>query len=271
VIKMRDRALENVLQTALNNGSNVWVVGDVHGYFSTLKALVERLSLVENDYVVMLGDLIDRGPESASIVNFVRTVENVHSIRGNHEQMMTEGFDNTEFFKSLSMEARIWYHNGGKNTESSYIAIYGNDDGALERASEDAEWMRGLPTEIVLDEWRLVHGGYDQNLDVDEQSDSMHMHARNQFFCSRHAIDPKRTILFGHSVTFKHLHKDDSKAGEIWESDVKLDDGRSMAIGVDTCIYHECRDSDSSVILPRVLTAYNIQTGKVVQQNRIEE
>ena len=72
-------------------------------------------------------------------------------------------------------------------------------------------------------------------------------------------------------MTFKHLHKDDSKAGEIWLSDVKLDDGRPMAIGLDTCIYHEYRDSESSVILPRVLTAYNIQTGKVVQQNRIEE
>ena len=267
---MRNSALEARLQSILDEGSNVWVIGDVHGHFNTLKALIKRLSPSENDAIVMLGDLIDRGPTSADIVNYVRRTANVHSIRGNHEQMMIEGFDDALFFKDLNMEARIWYHNGGVNTESSYIVMYGNDDDACDRASDDVEWMKQLPTEIVLDDWRLVHGGYDQNHDVEDQSESIHMHARKQFFTSAHAIDPKRTILFGHSVTFKHLHKDDSKAGEIWLSDVKLDDGRPMAIGLDTCLYHQFRDFNDSSLLPRVLAAYNIQTEETTYQNRIE-
>ena len=269
-MRLRNSALETKLQSILDKGSDVWVIGDVHGYFDTLEALIERLALGENDAVVMLGDLIDRGTTSADVVNHVRTTTNLHSIRGNHEQMMIEGFDDALFFKDLNMEARIWYHNGGVNTESSYIAKYGNDDDACDRASDDVEWMRALPTEVVLDDWRLVHGGYDQNHDVEGQSESLHMHARKQFFGSAHAVDPKRTILFGHSVTFKHLPKDDSKAGEIWLSDIKLDDGRPMAIGLDTCVYHELRDSDGVSMLPRVLTAYNIQTDEVVYQNRIE-
>ena len=109
---MRNSALEIKLQSILDQGSNVWVIGDVHGYFGTLEALIERLAMGGNDAIVMLGDLIDRGPTSADIVNHVRTTSNIHSIRGNHEQMMIEGFDNVEFFKNLSMEARIWYHNG---------------------------------------------------------------------------------------------------------------------------------------------------------------
>jgi len=267
---VRNSSLEARLQSILDEGSNVWVIGDVHGHFSTLKALIKRLSPSENDAIVMLGDLIDRGPTSADIVNYVRRTANVHSIRGNHEQMMIEGFDDALFFKDLNMEARIWYHNGGVNTESSYIVMYGNDDDACDRASDDVEWMRQLPTEIVLDDWRLVHGGYDPNHDVEDQSESTHMHVRKQFFTSGHAIDPKRTILFGHSVTFKHLHKDDSKAGEIWLSDVKLDDGRPMAIGLDTCLYHKFRDPDGGGMLPRVLTAYNIQTKETTSQTRIE-
>jgi hypothetical protein len=75
-------------------------------------------------------------------------------------------------------------------------------------------------------------------------------------------IDPKRTILFGHTVTFKYLHKDDSKAGLVWFSDVKLDDGRSMAIGLDTCLYHDFN-------LPKVLAAYNIKTNEIIYQNLI--
>ena len=150
-MSLRNIALETKLQSILDQDSNVWAIGDVHGYFGTLEALIERLGLGENDAVVMLGDLIDRGPTSADVVNRVRTTANLHSIRGNHEQMMIEGFDDALFFKDLSMEARIWYRNGGVNTELSYIAKYGNDDDACDRASDDVEWMRTLPTEIVLD------------------------------------------------------------------------------------------------------------------------
>ena len=269
-MRMRNRALEAELQSILDQGSNVWVIGDVHGHFSTLMALIERLSPSESDAILMLGDLIDRGPTSADVVNYVRTTTNVHSIRGNHEQMMIEGFDDALFFKDLNKEATIWYHNGGVQTESSYIAMYGDDDNACDRASDDVEWMSHLPTEIVLDDWRLVHGGYDQNHDVEGQSQSIHMSARSQFFTSRHAIDPERTILFGHSVTFKHLHKDDSKAGEIWFSDVKTQDGRPMAIGLDTCVYHDYHGFGGKALLPRVLAAYNIQTEEVIYQGRIE-
>ena len=117
-MSLRNIALETKLQSILDQGSNVWVIGDVHGHFGTLEALIERLALGENDAVVMLGDLIDRGPTSADVVNHVRTTTYLHSIRGNHEQMMFEGFDDALFFKDLNMEARIWYHNGGVNTES---------------------------------------------------------------------------------------------------------------------------------------------------------
>ena len=88
------------------------------------------------------------------------------------------------------------------------------------------------------------------------------MYARKQFYTSIKAIDPKRTILFGHTVTFKYLHKDESMAGLIWESDVKLDDNRPMAIGLDTCLYHDLK-------LPKVLCAFNLQTSEVTYQNRV--
>ena len=262
VAKMRDYDLEEELQNRIDNGSNIWVIGDVHGHFNTLKLLVKKLELGVDDVVVMLGDLIDRGPTSAHVVNYVKTTKNFYCIRGNHEQMMIEGFYDSTFFKDLNIESRIWYHNGGNNTESSYIDLYKSSKKVLSEASEDSDWMAKLPTEIVLEDWRMVHGGYDQNLDVEGQEEGIHMSARKQFYTSKHAIDPKRTILFGHTVTFEHLHKDHSKAGLAWFSDVKLDDGRSMAIGLDTCLYHNLE-------LPKVLTAYNIQTNEIIYQNRV--
>ena len=259
---MRDNELERELQNLMDCGGSVWVIGDVHGYFETLEALLQKLELEEGDAVVMLGDLLDRGPESAKIVRHVRRTERLHSIRGNHEQMMIQGFDESSFFRDRSMDSITWFRNGGNRTEASYIALYGDGVEILNAASSDVEWMKGLPTEIVLRDWRMVHAGYDQNLDVEGQDEGMHMYARTQIYTSRNPIDPKRTILFGHTPTHKHLHHDDSKAGEAWFSDVRLEDGRPMAIGMDTCLYHD-------LDFPRVLSAFNIQTGVVIYQNRV--
>ena len=262
VVKMRDYVLEENIQNAVDSGFNVWVIGDVHGYYNTLESLLKSLELKRDDVVVLLGDLIDRGPRSAHVVKYVKESDNTHTIRGNHEQMMIDGFDEKSFFKDLNIDSRIWYHNGGIDTEASYIRLYGGEERATEEAAKDVKWMEHLVTEIVLDDWRLVHGGYDQNHDVEGQGEDIHMYARKQFYTSKRAIDPKRTILFGHTVTFKHLHKDDTMAGLIWESDVKLDDSRPMAIGLDTCLYHDLE-------LPKVLSAFNLQTSEVIYQTRV--
>mgnify|MGYP001374003596 CR=1 FL=1 len=262
VMKMRDYVLEKNIQNAIDSGFNVWVIGDVHGYYNTLELLLKNLKLKSDDVVILLGDLIDRGPRSAHVVKYARESENTHTVRGNHEQMMIDGFDEKLFFKDSNIDSRIWYHNGGINTEASYIRLYGGEERASEEAGKDVKWMEQLVTEIVLDDWRIVHGGYDQNHDVEGQGSDVHMYVRKQFYTSKKAIDPKRTILFGHTVTFKHLHKDDSMAGLIWESDVKLDDNRPMAIGMDTCLYHNYN-------LPRVLSAFNLQTREVMYQNRV--
>jgi len=262
VIELRDNELESNLQSRLDAGRSVWVVGDVHGHFRTLEALVGQLDLDEGDAIVMLGDLIDRGPKSAHVVRYVRGTDGVFSIRGNHEQMMIEGFDESSFFKDRSIESRIWYHNGGMATEVSYISLNGGDGAARAAASSDVRWMSELATEVVLDRWRLVHAGYDQNLEVEGQDEGMHMNARRQFYTSKHPVDPLRTILFGHTPTFKHLHENDTKAGEVWRSDVELGDGRPMAIGIDTCVYHDLE-------APRVLSALNMRTGEVVYQDRV--
>jgi hypothetical protein len=49
---MRNQELEEKLQQALDDGHNVWAVGDVHGFYQTMIELCERLALNENDWVV---------------------------------------------------------------------------------------------------------------------------------------------------------------------------------------------------------------------------
>ena len=89
MVKMRDKWLEQKIQNTINSGSNVWVIGDVHGFYRTYTSLLGKLKLVNNDIVILLGDLIDRGPESSRVIEHVKSSSSIFTVRGNHESMMS--------------------------------------------------------------------------------------------------------------------------------------------------------------------------------------
>lgn len=73
-----------------------FVIGDVHGCLPQLDALLAAISLAASDHLVLLGDLVDRGPNSAGVLRRVRILSNLHRvtiIKGNHEQMMLDARD----------------------------------------------------------------------------------------------------------------------------------------------------------------------------------
>lgn len=265
---MRDIELEMKIQKSLNEGNNVWVVGDVHGFNQTLRSLVAKLEIKTGDYVVLLGDLIDRGPDSYDVVQFVKNSPNMATVKGNHEKMMAKVFSLSRLEKP-DLRISTWFYNGGLSTATSYINAYTDSSGnentqELHQAIErDKLWIEQLPSQIVLDDWRLVHAGYDPNVDLDCQTDSELLHVRKPFHRVTEPIDVHRTILFGHSITITLPGLSKENWGEVWYSPLKLPDGRSAAIGLDTCVFHT---ADS----PALLTAYNLQDGRVVQQTRVE-
>jgi serine/threonine protein phosphatase 1 len=265
---MRDIELEMKIQRSLNEGNNVWVVGDVHGFNQTLRSLVAKLDIKTGDYVVLLGDLIDRGPNSYDVIQFVKNSPNIATVKGNHEKMMAKVFSLSRLEKP-DLRISTWFYNGGLSTATSYINAYtdssGNEDTQeLHQAIErDKLWIEQLPLQIILDDWRLVHAGYDPNVDLDCQTDSELLHVRKPFHLATKPIDVHRTILFGHSITITLPELSKENWGEVWYSPLKLPDGRPAAIGLDTCVFHT---ADS----PAMLTAYNLQDGRVVQQTRVE-
>ncbi|WP_139068857.1 metallophosphoesterase, partial [Hyphomonas sp. ND6WE1B] len=66
------------------------IIGDVHGALAPLLALITKLALGAGDRLVFVGDLVDKGPEPAGVVRFVRQLSEtapyeVILIEGNHE------------------------------------------------------------------------------------------------------------------------------------------------------------------------------------------
>ena len=92
-----------------------YIIGDVHGSFLTLVDLMYKIFEDGGTYadVVLVGDLIDRGPKSRQVVEYVMG-NNIACVLGNHELMMID------WENSGDHEEGVWTRNGGTDTLASY-------------------------------------------------------------------------------------------------------------------------------------------------------
>ena len=247
---LRDPSLEADLQARLDDGHRLYVVGDVHGHLATFRALLHRLNLGHEDRVVCLGDMIDRGPNSAGLVDLLRSHPQVICLKGNHEQMAVQSVQMDGTFEAW----QPWMKRGGKSTYASYIVqAEGDLWQAKQTMVDDFIWLDNLPTQIVLDHIRLVHAGYDPRMPLDMQGEKELLWIRKEWFQHEGAVDPARTVFFGHTTTTKL----GDVAGEVARSETLLFDGRPAWVGVDVGAYNHVSPG---------LVAMDVSTFRVVKQ-----
>lgn len=123
------------------------VIGDVHGCIEELKELLEACRVGPTDRVVFAGDLIDRGPDSLSVLAIARQHEGV---LGNHDAKGVEWRFKEE------RQRRTGQKNGMEKPYPERQAQW--------EAMTDADlaYIRALPVTLYLGEnWVVVHGGFE--------------------------------------------------------------------------------------------------------------
>ena len=251
VFSMRDLKLEKILQSTIDGGNSCWVVGDIHGYHETFNKLIKKLDLNSQDIVLCLGDLIDKGPHSFNVLKMVKESKQIFSIRGNHEEMMRLSLS-----PSHGKMMKSWLKYGGLITLESFS----NDKNLqIELARKWLPFIENMPTEIILDKFRLVHAGYEDRIPLESQKNQQRMWGRTIFEIKK-PHDRERQIIVGHTPVQKlnKFGKDD-----IWVSDISLIDGRPSVICIDTGVFLEKYHH------PRI-TALNLTNGEVVYQKKLE-
>lgn len=118
-----------------------YIIGDVHGCFDTLMALIAKLP--KDAELVFVGDLVDRGPKNRAVINFVRD-GGYDCLMGNHEDLMIKATEsyvkwNSPFWGS------DWVYNGGDKTLAEYDS---EDTPNMDELLIDIEWMKNLPAMI---------------------------------------------------------------------------------------------------------------------------
>lgn len=94
-----------------------YAIGDIHGCHRTFQALLQSLPLRPGDRLILLGDLIDRGPASRQVIDTVFDLREaghpVICLRGNHEQLLLQAIEGVT-------DTETWLFNGGRQTLDSF-------------------------------------------------------------------------------------------------------------------------------------------------------
>jgi len=175
--------------------SRSFVIGDVHGCSRTLRRLVnDVIGVTPVDQLFFLGDLIDRGPDSRGVLDFLielkRTGQPVAAVRGNHEDMFLHSCD-----KRAS--PALWELNGGRATLESFQVTEPSDIPPQYRLL-----LSSLPYYLMLDDFIIVHAG--MNFDTPDPFSDF----ESMLWTRSPLVDLNRTggrrLICGHTPVSRH-------------------------------------------------------------------
>ncbi|WP_439880799.1 metallophosphoesterase [Pontibacter sp. MBLB2868] len=175
-----------------------YALTDIHGCHRTLKALVhEQLKLKKTDELYILGDLVNKGPDSKGVIDFILHLQKqqyqVHCLRGNHDQMLLKASQKGE--KALSL-----------TSPEKELVLQSFDITDFEHVPKKyVHFIKQLPYYFNIPDFYLVHAGFDFNQsDIFKDTDAM-MNIRN-YKVDWDLLDNKR-LLHGHTPTALHSIK----------------------------------------------------------------
>ena len=175
-----------------------YVIGDIHGCIKSFRALVrEKIKLQKEDTLFLLGDYIDRGPDSKGVIDFIielqRESYTIKPIIGNHEYMLLKSLDDEEEFNQ-------WRKNGSQQTLMSF--------GVSEEMAEQSWSIHSIPESYIqflcglkyyekTEDFYFVHAGLGRGInDPTEDLETLLWSRKEQY--SRTLLR-NRILVHGHT------------------------------------------------------------------------
>lgn len=206
----RSRRVGGAQGPALPDGRRVYAIGDIHGRLDLFEQMIARIEADDeardgaDTLVILLGDLVDRGPDSAGVIAAARAWQRSRAVRvltGNHEEM---------FLRSLNEEAalRQFLRFGGKETVMSYGLTREeyrtlSHEEVMQRMhrlvpDDVIEWLESAENIIIEGDYVFAHAGIDPAAAIDAQSPSDLRWIREPFLSHAEAMDV--CVVHGHTI-----------------------------------------------------------------------
>lgn len=145
----------------------VFAISDVHGNLDYLKGLLEKISFSQDDILILLGDLIEKGPQSIETLQYIIQLcktHTVHVLRGNCDQLLFDDSIPTEW---LYRFRNSW---NGQTVINEFarklnLPLNSPDDITVLRRmvkqefQEEISFLIDMPVILESDHYIFVHGG----------------------------------------------------------------------------------------------------------------
>lgn len=230
---------KNIFKIGLNNNSQenkrerlkygdipdlIYAIGDVHGCLDLLLELEAKIKadcVNEQALIIMLGDYVDRGPNSSGVIEHLINSPNFNAKRicllGNHELTMLDFIENPK-------QNASWLEFGGQET----LLSYGLSEDDIKQAAfnkkkfahkinsfipyEHINFLKQLPILLQYPEHVFVHAGIRVNIAMKDQQDADFLWIRDDFIKNSDKL--KTLVIHGHTmneevfISNKHINLD---------------------------------------------------------------
>lgn len=231
-----------------------FVIGDIHGELDKLKKALERVDFdYENDRLVSIGDVVDRGLYSYECVEELLKIKNLIAIRGNHDAAFKDAI------VANDLTANLLYTQGGRETRQSYYRnCHERDNGDIVVPDSHIDFYIVTQKNYWIDENNnlFVHGGFNRHNAIDEQvGENVYYWDRDLFMAAlswqamvdkTYAFKMKTNfnkIFIGHTPTTYFDTDKPIKAANIWNVDTGCGKGDNYLtiMNVDTEEYWQVK------------------------------
>lgn len=127
--------------------SKTYVIGDIHGCYDEFMLLLKQMGVTDNDLIVSLGDIVDRGNKSLELYQYFKNRKNAIVLMGNHERKHLKGI--------LSYSQEIVKVQFG----DEYSGFLG--------------WLQNLPYFYETEEALVVHAFFEHDKSIEEQKEEV--------------------------------------------------------------------------------------------------
>ena len=195
---------------AIPPDERIYAVGDVHGRLDLFEAAISAIEADDaacrpaQTTIILLGDLIDRGPDSAGVIAAARAWSQRRTVRillGNHEEMLLDALDSDEVM-------RQFLRFGGRETVLSYLTEpdrYHRAELAEARAlmqaaipGDDLDFIRSFEDSVAVGDYLFVHAGIDPDTPLDAQRTGDLRWIREPFLSHPGSFGP--VVVHGHTI-----------------------------------------------------------------------
>lgn len=191
-------------------GQRIYAVGDIHGRLDLFRQLVRAIEADDavcppaQTTIILLGDLVDRGPDSAGVLRHARQVQRRRDVRilcGNHEEMLLKSLTDLEVL-------RHFLRHGGRETIQSYGVTARELAGLdLEQTQallrevipeQDIAFIESFENSIAIGDYLFVHAGIEPGVALEDQACKNLRWIREPFLSHQESFGV--VVVHGHTI-----------------------------------------------------------------------